>query len=322
MNNPSKIEVPDHILDMVVERANAYAENKKDRWLGGFTDDAAQDIEHASTHNIIDTPQRRELHREILQEIAQNTSEDIPEQSTFIYFAGPMASGKSSIRQVFDERIEGSDAGAYQDPNIENAFQTYKNAQGHLMYSDFAFYKETLPEFEQNGQEFAVIRPEASALDQAVTAWARELKANIILEQLGDGVKDEWAKDKAEQHNFIVIGVTTDPAINGQRLHDRNARTGESISDEELTGTIKGFSGGHAFKKVAQHAAQAVLISTDTDDFSVIYAAENGNEVSKNSKEFAKFESYADLSEEALLTAVRGNDAPHIDADNAPPFEL
>lgn len=290
--NTPKIVIPDHILDMIPVRAAAYAAEQKERWLAGLDDDAAAAVEVASTHNIADTAERRELHRAILTELAANVTGEMPEKPTMVYVAGPMAVGKSSLLRTFGERMERERQGAvevYDHQHLEAVYQDYKAAMQHYMTSDFALYKARLPEFAESGNNFAIIRPEASALDQAARALAAELKASVVMEQLGDGDMRAWAKEQTETYRLVAIGVTADPNINQERLHARNESTGQEVTDEELARTISGFSDWNAFMAVMETADRAVLVNADWDELEVVYGTENGEAVCRDPAAYGYF---------------------------------
>jgi hypothetical protein len=274
--NASALEVPDRILDMVVERAKVYADVSGERWLGTDPVKAAW-IKANATVNMIDTPERRELHRAILleQALKYKLTGDLPEKPILFYVCGPMAAGKSTLIQAFEDRIAANDENLYADSNIERGFQLYKQMRQRLMKSDFALYKARLPEFAADPANFAIIRPEASGLDQAALAWAGELRTNVLSEQLGDGI-EKWAEQQAQTHRLVIIGVKTDRDTNLARLHERNQQRGENISEDELDRTITGFNAADGFAGAARHAEFAVLIDSTGPDYKVIQAFENG----------------------------------------------
>ena len=158
------------------------------------------------------------------------------------------------------------------------------------MVSDFGLYKERLPEFAASGNNFAVIRPEASGLDQAVSAWAKELKTNIIRADLGDGVSQEWFEEQRKTHRIFAVGVTANPALNLERLHER----GDQTSDQELAATIQRYSRKMGFEAFVPYAERAVLLSSsDSGNIQTIYAAENGEQIYIHASEYRAFMDYA-----------------------------
>ncbi len=319
-NYESSIEVPDHILDMIPVRTENYIRKNFDRALGAANGMPEDQFRQASTHNIVNTPERRQLHREILQEVAaRGLKGEKPDKPAFIYFVGPMAVGKTTLRNDFNERIEQENSdmviAPYHDAALEDVYQKYKQAASYLINSDFNLYKENLPEFERFGNNFGVIRAEASALDQAVTAWAKELNASLILEQLGDGVDIEWAQEKAQEFDWITVGVTADPVTNACGLRERCNDTDQEISDKELAATIKGFSGLNAFHVTAQHANQAVLLQAD-HGYKAICNWKNGVENIQDDTAYSKFQSYANMSEEAIVSLIKLDEMTEPTADH------
>lgn len=311
------ISVPDHILDLVADTAKAYVVESRDRWLGGFSEEDAAAVFERSTHHLVDTPERRELHRAILQEVAQSIKAESSGKPIFIYVAGPMAAGKSALQEAFKERMQSEDPHQlFEDPNMEAAYQEYATASQRLMASDFALYKQRLPEFEENGNEYAVIRAEASGLDYAVTTWARELKVNMVREDLGDGVDEAWLNDVTSNYDLVYIGVTADPHVNAARLHARNEATGEQTKDTELAKTIRGFSSDNAYNHMAQNASRAILVHADQDmNMHVIHAAKDGWVVADDEPAYERFLSYRNLTDQQLAKPAASSDA---DGQSAP----
>lgn len=300
------VHVPEHILDLVAERAKAYTVESKDRWLAGYTPEQQGAIQEKSTHHLVDTAERRELHRKILEKLAENLSDDIPEQSKLIAFIGPMGSGKSTLREEFDTRLASDDPETpYDNDSFEVAFQHYKKAIGRALNSDFQLFKQMLPEFAENNNEFAIIRAEASALDQALRIWAKELKTHIVIEQLGDRPDPEALNTMATDHQLITIAVTADPVVNAAQLHARNAKTGQVIDDAELARTIKGFS-EEGYQAYAQKSHFAVLADSDPHTgFEVIHAMKKGRGLDVEPQKYATFLNRGLLDEKKILERMK-----------------
>lgn len=299
----TEIYVPDHILDMIPECANCYVKKSKERLLAHINDDQHETIFASSTHHITGTSERRELHRSILQETARSiTPKSLSEKPTLIYVCGPPAVGKSTLLKYFDARITNGCTESFQNPFLEDAFQCYATAKKHYMAVDFELFKRRLPEFEQSGKEFTIIRAEASALDQAIQAWAKELKTNIVLEQIDDCDLKQWVSEKMEDYKLISIAVTASPALNAQRLEERNQKTGQVISIKELDSYIErvSASGMNALRDLVD---EAYLFSSEDDGYKAVYVYKNGKKIMEDSKALAVFESYTCQPSSDLVVA-------------------
>ncbi len=296
-DSESSIQVPEHILDMIPGCAQVYLEGNRARLLAGIPPDQHQNILEQSTHNQIETPERRELHRKILQSVPMNFMGEKSDRPIMVYISGPMAVGKTTLCQQFDKRIvqesERRTIRPYGEDALENVYQLYKQADGYRMQPDVTVCKQMLPEFESSGKNFTLIRVEAAALGHAVTAWAKELGANIILEQMGDADMRPWAKKQAEDYSLVVIGVTANPVVNAQRLQERCKETGQKVTGEELAKTIIGYSQLGAFFGMSQHATHAVLLASDYD-YRLVYRCDNGKGQTVISRLAGDFVSYAD----------------------------
>ena len=294
------IDVPGEILDIVASYAPEYVEKSRERLLGGFPEEEHEKILKQSTHNVVNTPERRQLHREILQELAQNLKGEPQEKPIFLYFVGPMAAGKTGLRNSFEQRMEseekGLSKGIYEEPELETVYQKYKTASSYVMEPNFSLFKEKLPEFKESGGNYAVIRAEAAALAQAVYKWSKDLGVNVIEENLGDGAPKDWAQEKAQMYDWTSIGVTSNPVTNRLGLEERSAATGQTMTtDEEFIRTVQGFSANN----VLGLSPQAVLLSAD-DGYKVIASWDNGQKQVHDQKLYETFESYKTYSVEDL----------------------
>ncbi len=317
----NQITIPDHILDMVSARTQAYMHESYERAFNASHDLSREEFDTLSTHNVVDTPERRELHKQILQEIVANgLKAEAPEKPLLIYISGPMAAGKSTLQEFFQKRMEREkgqeEVTSYSAPGLEQAYQHYKHAANYQIVSDFEFYKSKLPEFSDNNNNFGIIRAEASALDQAVIALAKELKSSIILEQLGDGPLSVWASEQQKTHKFISIGVTASPEINAQRLHERNSNTGHYISADELISTISRYSQPQSHLELAQTADEAILLQSGHNEFTPISEWKDGQQVVHNHDALNAFTSYAVQAPEELKKRTTITPAQKI--DNSP----
>lgn len=265
----NNIEVPDHILDMVAHRAEAYAERSQERWLANLSEDDKKNAIENSTHHLVRNPERRALHRKILEEISRGVLCDAPEgKPTLLYICGPMAVGKTALTKHFKSQVEENSGaiiggGSLDHPSVTALRKIFSEVSGRVMPSDFELYKKSLPEFERSNSDFALIRPEASGLDQAVNAWAKELKVHSSLEHLGDEISEEWISQQKETHRLVVVGVTDDPEKNKQRLHARNAEKNEAITDGALFTALTGFSGESGWQRTMKLSDEAFLVYPD-----------------------------------------------------------
>lgn len=291
------LNVPDHILDIVAQTAQRYMQLKQERLLSGIPEDRHAYILENATHHIVDTPERRELHRQILESRVAHLSEERPVKPSAFLVVGPMAAGKSTLLDQFDERLAAPEAWAgatFDNADIERLFQIYALVSENLVVSDFQFYKSILPEYEASGREYALIRAEASGLDVALTAWAKELKADLLLEQLGGGqAMADHVQKLSEEYDVVLVGVTADDRLNVERLIDRNEESGNDIPLEQLADAILAFNAPDVFTDAAQKASQAILLKSEADGYRPIYTAENGKELSCNKKTMDAFHDMA-----------------------------
>lgn len=301
--------VPDHILDLVAHTAKNYVASKSDTLLKGIPAQDHAEILRNSTHHLVDAPERRDLHRAILQECTAHLPMNRPDRPTLLYLAGPMGVGKTTLLEEFTERLNEEEAGLYlgeyDDEGIEDVYQSFRQIKENFVVSDFQFYKSRLPEYAASGNEYAIIRAEASGLDVALTQWAKELNANLIIEQRGGRNFAENVEKFSKDYNTVLLGVTGDPALNARRLAGRNKDTGQVIRAQELATAICDFSTPDGFKNAAKHAQLAVLAEAHEDGYSSIYHAHLGNEASPtNIWALDKYESYSSVSEHDMLTRI------------------
>lgn len=313
--NQSIIDVPDHILDLVAQAAKNYIANNTDVLLKSIAPENHDKILASSTHNLVDTPERRELHRAILQERVAHLPAERPDHRTMLYIAGPMGAGKTTLINEFTERYNeekaGLHLGEYEDQGMEDVYQSFRDLKKNLVTSDFQYYKSRLPEYAASGNEYALIRAEASGLDVALTQWAKELNANMIIEQRGGRNFADNVENFSKDYNMVVLGVTADPALNAQRLAGRNKETAQVIKAQELASAICDFSTPGSFMNAAPHAQLAVLVEAHSTGYSSIYHAEYGNELSPvDTKACQKFESYSAVAEADMLDAIQGYFTP------------
>lgn len=313
--NKTLPDVPDHILDIVAQTAKNYVSNKSDVLLKGIAKRDHDKILRASTHNLVEHESRKDLHRSILQECVEHLQAPESGRPTLLYLAGPMGIGKTTLLEEFKERLHeetmGINLGDYDDQGIEDIYQAFLNVKENLVVSDFQFYKSRLPEYAASGNEYAIIRAEASGLDVALTQWARELKANLIIEQRGGRNFADNVEKFSKDYNMILLGVTGDPALNAQRLAGRNTETGQIIRAQELAKAICDFSTPDNFADASQHAELAVLVQADHDGYSSIYHAAYGRELSPTIiPAYQKYEAYSHVAEADMLTAIQGYFTP------------
>ncbi len=310
----AKIQVPDHILDYIAERAEDYTQSSHERLLGHFTAEKQSKIEAQSTHHLVRTEERRELHKTILEAIIQDMPEKTLNKPLLIQFIGPMASGKTTLQMEFLTRLNSDDPNTpYHDDTLEHIYQLYAQASQYKVTSDFELYKSMLPEFKENDQEFAIIRAEASGLDQAVQKWSKELNSSIILEQLGDTSADKESDitSLSAKNTLITVAVTSDPTVNAQRLHQRNQEKDEHISDQELARTIQQFS-ATSYDLYAKHSVHTALINSTQGNFEPIHLVTQGNEKIINAVEFKNFRDNKHITLDNLRPAP-GGQIPSLD---------
>lgn len=297
------MQVPKEILDFVSECAQKIIKHddvKRNQWFGeGENRDEA--LCAAAEEFTAGVESRREIHRKILEELASRVTAGPGEgQSKLIYFCGPMAAGKSTLREKFDARIEAEGAGepfeAFADEYQDGVFEEYKAAKPHAISSDFEVFKKHL--FPKASGEFAdnynVIRAEASALDQAVKKWAAQAGYNLIQEHASaKGMGATVTAETESGFNMTVIGVTADPAVNAARLHERNKGQKSQISDEELLKRIRNFSHEEGFPSMIEHAPKIVLLSSKpAGQYDTVLAAQDGEVLHENTAAYTDFLDY------------------------------
>lgn len=331
----NKVNISDEILDQVAIEAQRYVRQDRERWLSGHDEETKNDVLIKGTHNFVYTldqieesesngvdmsvaRERRELHRTIIELQAQTLSDQVPDRPTVFYIGGAMAAGKSTLKKSFDDRIaqekEHKVVAAFSDEKVEGFFQKYKEISQHVCAPDYGLYKENIPEFEQNNMNFSYIRPEASGLAVAVQTLAKRNNANLIMEGLVDTVRDGWYEKDVQKFNaeFIVMGVTCDPALNYGRLQER----GDDIPISQLADIIKKGSSSGGFMKRASLADRAILISTnDESNPKVIFTSKNGIETSRDFAKFSEFESYGKMEIGELTRAMVSKNAYDLSPD-------
>lgn len=296
----AKIEVPEHILDAVVEETENYFAKSQDRLLGVYPEEAKEKIRRLSTHAKVRDPERRELHRHIISEVMKHaiaskkhSSSDKP---TMVMFGGPPGVGKSTLRQAFDKGEVDVDG----NPQLKKAYDIYKNATASHVSVDFEFLKSQLPEYraantafkEKYGDMYAVIRCEASGLNVAITKWAKELGLTNIAEQLMDtDVRTSGnMKEIAENYNLVVIGLTADPELCRERVSARK----QPMQDSEVSRAIQGFSNDNAFGRLSEIANHSFLFKTD-ERYKPVFCAEKGKETYRDPEAFEAFKQLKDF---------------------------
>tara|TARA_B100001093_G_C26680979_1_gene950411 strand:+ start:116 stop:1135 length:1020 start_codon:yes stop_codon:yes gene_type:complete len=318
----SGIEVPEHILDKVQEIAEFYVQRELEahrkfkagdsdtpsRWLDGFSDEEqAYIIENSGYNNH--SEERRELRRKILQQAVAHIAGDIPERAMLFYVGGPQGTGKKEIRSSFDKRIEEEQSQGiirpFENDHLETVFQKYKQAKSRLMGPDYDVFRAELPEYLANKEEhghdfaFALIRAEATGLGAAIKAWAEELKAHVILEELGDGLTDDWlSRNKVEEKELIVVGTTADPVLAKDRLVERQ----DSADEDVLAKQFSRFSEDDGYPKWANEAELAVLVKTDDGTPHVIHAANYGRTLEEDPLPVSTFNRYSEVSVQEMFT--------------------
>jgi|GEM_PF-5569531 len=311
LNNQGEvIDVLDHILDLVAKEAHDYFSNSnindpKDRLLGSYSEEAKKKIFDISTHTKVNTPERRALHREIILQMVGGKKAPADGKETIILFAGPPGAGKSALRARFEE------GQPFEEQSLEEAHQIYKSAMapGSYVSPDFDLFKRKLPEYnsaniafkEKYGDMYAVIRSEASGLNQATLQFARELSLTRVLEQLMDvdgRGKEEFAQ--LAKGNLYVFGVTCDPELSRSRVAQRP----KPMQDEEVSRAVRGFSGDGSFSYLSQIAQKSYLLDTN-DKYKTVFVSEKGKEINKDEAEFTKFKEHVNFNPLPSLGQVK-----------------
>lgn len=284
------IDVPEYIIDKVATEAKRYFTEEQDRLLGVYSEEGKSVIRRISTHEKIDSPGRRELHKKIILQIVggkKPSSDGIP---TVILFAGPPGAGKSTLRSRFEMDVP------FTEEHLEQARQIYKEASSACCAIDFGIFKRDLPEYnsantaykEKYGDMYAVIRSEASGLNQAIIQFAKEAGLTTIREQLMDiDLRASGELAEAAKGNLIVFGVTCDPDVCRSRVAARE----KPMLDEEVCRAVPGFSADGAFPYIATIATNSFLFDT-TDRHRTIYAASRGTASYIDEAAFHQFKDY------------------------------
>ena len=323
-----KFEVPEHILDKMQGFADAYIEKKLEKLLGGIDDPAErEDVLSRSTHHLISTPERREMHRQILSDMItpQLVGKDLsnrPEKPIALYISGPMGVGKSELMERFDTRIKAENEGVptdeYETAALEGAFEIYKKAKAATsLTTDFDFIKSRLPEYDPEAEHgYTLVRVEASAIDQALAACSEELGLNLIQDGLASSqLSTDMLVEKVEKgYEVTVVGITADPALNAERLRKRPQQKDHPISDDELARTIRDFS--EFFPGKLDIAQNVILLNSSENGFTPIAQWEDSRVVSKDAQAYETFLSHAGASEEEILELF---DAPGGDVQPGEP---
>ena len=174
-----------------------------------------------------------------------------------------------------------------------------------------------LPEF-QGDNTFPLIRAEAAALDDAVNAWAEELRASIVVKlcPIEDMLETVQKKQQAG-YDVVFIGVTMGPAHNLKCLSDRNQESGQSIiTDWECIKRIRELSADNGFDAVSRIVSKAILVSSEQGgNYTTIYAAKEGDILYQDDQRYNAFRNYAFLTQEEELLSVN---TPPNKVDNKP----
>lgn len=320
----SQIEVPDQILGLVAENADDYRTNHKERWMDVFSEEEQRQIlQYAET--ATDQEGKKELYRSILQEVSQHLAgsiDDIPGEAISVCFFGPRGGGKTTLQDILEDQTE-----SLGDQNLQYVQERRDQAKTRLLAPDFGLFTKHLPKYEEIKQQcrdkglfdgdeeqihnfaFAHVRPEAHGLAMAVKAWAKEIKAHMIIEELGDADLTDQRIKNNKLDELIVIGVTAAPELVAERLR---AKTDESKAT--IANSIRNFSKpGSGFEARAEIADRAMLISSDNNGFKVIQTWKNGEIAAQDNEAVAKFESYADMTNEQMFQP-QNPDQPQADS--------
>lgn len=308
------IDVPDYILDMAALRAKEYFNNSQERLLGAYSEEAKETIKAISTHQKVDSSERRELHREIIMDMIGGKKVPEDGQQNIYLFAGPPGAGKSTLRK----KMESGEPLGENHP-LEALREQFKEDAKSAVSVDFGIFKAKLPEYSESndkhkqeyGDMYAVIRSEASGLNEAILQMAKDAKLPSIREQLMDIdiAKNKNVRQELEGSNLTVIGVTTsDPETIRKRVQERE----NPMKDEEVVRAIRTFSKPESFETLAKMADKAVLVNTDNEQYKTILTAEKGKTTVHNSRELIKFRKNEDYGKQTdfveLVSRSSGRD--------------
>ncbi len=263
--------------------------------MQGYPKHMHDGILQSSTHHLVDTLDRRELHRSILENRVQHLSDERPDRGEILYVVGPYGAGKSTLLSAFDERIaqeqkNGCDPGVYIDEHLEKVYQVYKNIKPNLVNSDFEYYKTVLPEYDPAQSNYSIVRAEASGLDFALAELAKELRAPLLLEQCNSHI-DHFLEQYSYDVNITLLGVTADIHDNAERLLQRNELTGNHIPASQLADAMNNFSTPGRFEAESKKTGLAVLAFLNPDaGYKTIFSREKGAVVFRNDSAMQAFE--------------------------------
>lgn len=312
-------DVPAHILEKVSEEAERYFREDAARLLGAYDvtekdtpeiakskNEARKKVLELSTHTKVTTPERRALHKKIILEIIGGRTgmpEDV--KPPFLLFAGPPGAGKSNLREKFKTNEE------LGDKQMEQARRIYQENIGSCISIDFNIFKNNLPEYkaantafkEKFGDMYAVIRSEASGLNQAIRQFAKEANLGKVQEQIFDvDLKKSGELDgDAKQYDMTVFGVTCDPEVVRARVKARK----NPMQDAEVSRAINGFSNNNAFGHLANISDKTFLIDTN-GQYKTVFAAKNGKETYKDKQKFQDFKNLVEFHPQAELSEAKG----------------
>ena len=309
MGAPMPPTIPDHILDIVSETAKNFIQNKSHKLLQGYPQHMHDGILQSSTHHLVDTAARRALHRTILENRVQHLSDERPDRGEILYVVGPYGAGKSTLLSAFDERIaqehNGCDSGVYIDEPLEKVYQVYKNIKPNLVNSDFEYYKTVLPEYDPAQSNYSIVRAEASGLDFALSALAKELRAPLLLEQCNSQI-DHFLQQYPYDVNITLLGVTADIQDNAERLRHRNELTGNHIPAPQLADAIYNFSTPGRFVGESKKTGLAVLAFLKPDTgYKTIFSREKGVVSFRNDAAMQAFERPHAIGKDILSMKVK-----------------
>lgn len=290
-NQPQRItDVPDHILDKVADEAERYFNEDQARLLGGYSEDAKQVIQRISTHKKARDPKRRELYKQIiLRTIGDKVGLPVSEKAPLMIFCGPAGAGKSTLRAAFDKDT------AFDDPRLQEAKDIYRKNIDSCISIDFGLFKEMLPEYkaantiykEKFGDMYAVIRCEASGLNQAIRQFAKELNFPAVQEQLYDvNMRENKELDADARHyDMVIFGVTCDP----EKIIERVKARQNPMQEQEVVRAIKGFSSDDAFGYISEIAGRTFLIDTNDKYKNIYYDNKKEGVQEKDAEALQKF---------------------------------
>jgi len=304
------IDIPPYIMKMTQEKADEYFEkNKTDnsRMLSDYSPDERNHIREHSTH-LNTSDERLQIRKDILLDMIKGKSpagEDGRQKQYLI--VGPANAGKTTTRALLDsdEKID--------NPELEAIHEQYKKdtKPEHTASFKFGEMRKKIPEFKDADKKFekdmyGLIRSEVSGLHQAFEEFAKDVGLTIVGEQLMDidVRKSDEINNKVQNSDLTVIATTASPEKLLERNQKRKDRGENTMSDSELTSTIKGCSAPHANEELLKMAKKGILLDTNQEKSQTILTANEGEVQVHNSRALIKFRKNEDYGKSQNYTEL------------------